>query len=130
VTDHKTGRRPDGLDRIVVGGGAVLQPVLYSLAVEATLGREVEGGRLFYCTSAGAFTEHPVPLDARTRAAGLEVLEVVDRAIEHGWLAAAPAEGACARCDFRPVCGPDVGRRVSRKPRDPLADLLALRSRP
>jgi len=130
VTDHKTGRRPDGLERIVVGGGAVLQPVLYSLAVEAALGREVEGGRLFYCTSAGGFTEHPVPLDARARAAGLEVLQVVDRAVERGWLAAAPAEGACERCDFRPVCGPDVGRRVSRKPQEQLADLIELRRRP
>ncbi len=130
VTDHKTGRRPDGIARVVVGGGTVLQPVLYSLAVEATLGRDVDGGRLFYCTSAGGFTEHEIPLDPRTRAAGLEVLQVVDRAVERGWLAASPADGACDRCDFRPVCGPDVGRRVSRKPREPLADLLEIRTRP
>jgi hypothetical protein len=57
---------------------------------------------------------------------------VVQRGTNHAWSnrTDAPVEGACARCDFRPVCGPDVGRRVSRKPRDPLADLLALRSRP
>ncbi len=130
VTDHKTGRRPDRLDRVIVGGGAVLQPVLYGMAVEAALGRSVSIGRLFYCTAAGSYTEHPIPVNERTRAAGLEVLQVIDRAIEAGFLAAAPAEEACGRCDFRPVCGSDVFRRVGRKPQDRVADLLALRSRP
>jgi len=129
VTDHKTGRRPDRLDRVIVGGGAVLQPVLYGMAVETALGRSVSIGRLFYCTAAGSYTEHPIPVNERTRAAGLEVLHVIDRAIAAGFLAAAPAEEACGRCDFRPVCGPDVFRRVGRKPQDRLADLLALRSR-
>jgi hypothetical protein len=54
---------------------------------------------------------------------------VIDRAVENGFLAAAPTEDACARCDFRTVCGPDVFRRVSRKPQDRLADLLELRGR-
>lgn len=130
VTDHKTGRRPEKLDKVIVGGGAVLQPVLYGMAVEAALGKPVSVGRLFYCTATGGFTEHPIPVNERTRAAGLEVLQVIDRAIESGFLAAAPTEEACDRCDFRPVCGPDVFRRVSRKPQDRLADLLALRSRP
>jgi hypothetical protein len=65
-----------------------------------------------------------------TRQGGLEVLQVIDRAIELGFLAAAPSEEACSRCDFRPVCGPHVFRRVSRKPQDSLADLLALREKP
>jgi hypothetical protein len=65
-----------------------------------------------------------------TRAAGLEVLQVIDRAIESGFLAATPTEEACGRCDFRPVCGPDVFRRVGRKPKEPIADLAAMRSRP
>ena len=51
VTDHKTGRRPDRIDKVVVGGGSVLQPVLYGIAVEAALGRPVSQGRLFYCTA-------------------------------------------------------------------------------
>jgi hypothetical protein len=55
---------------------------------------------------------------------------VIDRAIETGFLAAAPAEEACGRCDYRPVCGAGVRRRVLRKPQDPLADLIDLRSRP
>jgi CRISPR/Cas system-associated exonuclease Cas4 (RecB family) len=130
VTDHKTGRRPDRIDKVIIGGGAVLQPVLYAMAVEAALGRTVAEGRLFYCTSAGGFYPHRIPLNERTRQAGLEVLQVVDRAVERGFLAASPAAEACDRCDFRAVCGPDVFARVRRKPQEPLADLLALRTRP
>ena len=130
VTDHKTGRRPERIERVIIGGGAVLQPVLYAMAMEAALGRPVSHGRLFYCTSAGGYYEHEIPLSESTRAAGVEVLQVIDRAIEGGFLAAAPAEEACGRCDFRPVCGPDAYPRIGRKPQDRLADLHALRSRP
>jgi CRISPR/Cas system-associated exonuclease Cas4 (RecB family) len=130
VTDHKTGRRPDGIDKVIVGGGAILQPVLYGLAVEALVGRPVSHGRLFYCTSAGGFHPHPIPINDRTRQAGLDVLRVIDRAVADGFLAAAPAEDACRRCDYQIVCGPGVARRVRRKPQDRLADLHALRARP
>ena len=130
VTDHKTGRTPDRIERVIIGGGAVLQPVLYAMAVEAGLGRPVSHGRLYYCTSTGGYSSHEIPLTDATRTAGLEVLHVIDRAVEQGFLAAAPTEEACGRCDFRPVCGPDVFRRIARKPQDRLADLLALRSRP
>ena len=130
VTDHKTGRKPDRIEKTIVGGGAVLQPVLYSLAVEKALAAPVSHGRLFYCTSAGSFSVHAIPLNEMTRSAGLEVLTVIDRAVEAGFLAAAPAEDACDRCDFVSVCGRDVPRRVARKPQDKLADLIALRSRP
>jgi len=132
VTDHKTGRKPDKIEKILIGGGAVLQPVLYAMAVEAALGVPVHHGRLFYCTANGGYYEHGIPLDERTRGLGLEVLQVVDRAIEAGFLAAAPTEDACGRCDFRPVCGPGVFRRVARKPHDVqvLADLAEIRSRP
>ena len=130
ITDHKTGRKPDRIEKVIVDGGKVLQPVLYGMAVEAALGRPVRQGRLFYCTSAGSFHQHEIPLNDMTRAAALEVLQVIDRAVENGFLAAAPTEEACDRCDFRPVCGPDVYRRVARKPQDKLADLFAIRSRP
>jgi len=130
ITDHKTGRKPERIEKVLLGGGAVLQPVLYGLAIEAALARTVWQGRLFYCTAAGSFHAHEIPLNERTRAAGLEVLEVIDRAIEKGFLAAAPSEEACGRCDFRCVCGPDVFERIRRKPQDALADLLELRSRP
>jgi ATP-dependent helicase/nuclease subunit B len=132
ITDHKTGRRPDRIDKVIIGGGAVLQPVLYALAVETALGGPVSHGRLFYCTATGGFHEHAIPLEERTTASGLEVLQVVDRAIASGFLAAAPTEEACDRCDFRSVCGPGVFRRIARKPRDAqtIADLQAIRSRP
>ena len=106
ITDHKTGRNRT-TPRTVIGGGATLQPVIYGLAVEKLLGRPVSGGRLFYCTAAGGFTDHPVPLSEANRRAGLEALEIIDRAIELGFLPPAPAERACTWCDFRPVCGPD-----------------------
>jgi ATP-dependent helicase/nuclease subunit B len=130
VTDHKTGRKPDRIEKTIVGGGTVLQPVLYAMVVEKALAAPVSHGRLFYCTSAGSFYVHDIPLNDMTRSAGLEVLRIIDRAIELGFLAASPAEDACDRCDFVPVCGRDVAKRVRRKPQDKLADLAALRSRP
>ena len=130
VTDHKTGRKPEKIEKVIVGQGAVLQPVLYAMVVERALGRSVRSGRLFYCTSTGSFYPHEIPLNDATRAAGMEVLHVIDRAVESGFLAAAPTEEACGRCDYCAVCGPDVLRRVRRKPQDRLADLDALRSRP
>jgi ATP-dependent helicase/nuclease subunit B len=129
VTDHKTGRAR-WPERMVVAGGEALQPVLYSLALEAATGETVYGGRLWFCTSAGAFREVPVPLTETTRRAGLEVLEVIDRSIEQGMLGAFPKAGACQWCDFRTVCGPHEERRVRRKAAGHFADLEALRSRP
>ena len=129
ITDHKTGRNRTS-PRTVIGGGGTLQPVIYGLAVEKILDRQVVGGRLFYCTAAGGFSEHPVPLNDASRRAGLEALEIIDRAIELGFLPPAPAERACNWCDFRPVCGPDEPQHVRRKPADQLADLAALREMP
>jgi CRISPR/Cas system-associated exonuclease Cas4 (RecB family) len=72
----------------------------------------------------------PVPLLPQARRAGVEVLEIIDRAVELGFLAAAPNARACAWCDYRPVCGPHEELRVSRKSEDPLRDLIELRARP
>ena len=127
ITDHKTGKNRSNKD-LVVGGGAVLQPVLYSAAIEKGLGVHVVEGRLFYCTTAGGFGEHPIAINEYTKRQGLEVLEIVDRSIEQGFLVAAPAERACTWCDFRPVCGPREEERIKRKAKDRLADLDALRS--
>jgi ATP-dependent helicase/nuclease subunit B len=129
ITDHKTGRNRTTA-RTVIGGGSTLQPVIYGLAVEEILRRPVVSGRLFYCTAQGGFAEHPVPLSAANRRAGLEALEIIDRAIELGFLPPAPAERACTWCDFRPVCGPHEAEHAKRKPADPLADLAALREMP
>ena len=114
----------------MIGGGGTLQPVIYGLAIEKILARPVSEGRLFYATTAGGFAEHPVPLSDANRRAGLEALEIIDRAIELGFLPAAPAERACAWCDFRSICGPDEPRHVARKAADPLGDLIALRGMP
>ena len=66
VTDHKTGKNRSNRD-LIIGGGAVLQPVLYSAAVEQGLGRRVVTGRLYYCTTAGGFAEHPIPINDYNR---------------------------------------------------------------
>jgi CRISPR/Cas system-associated exonuclease Cas4 (RecB family) len=129
VTDHKTGRDRTS-PRTIVGGGSVLQPVLYSLAVEQILQRPVAAGRLFYCTAAGGFNERVIPLTDANRRAGIEVLEIVDRAIELGFLPPAPADRACSWCDFRVVCGPDEPKHAARKPKEPLGDLSSLREKP
>ncbi len=74
VTDHKTGRNRSNKD-LIVGGGTVLQPVLYSVAVEQGLGTRVHAGRLFYCTTAGGFAEHEIAdqrLHARAGAPGVD----------------------------------------------------------
>jgi ATP-dependent helicase/nuclease subunit B len=126
VTDHKTGKYR-GKEQMVVGGGSVLQPVLYGLALEGALGRTVVEGRLYYATMDGGYRDVRIPLDADARRLGIEVLEIIDRAIEGGFLAAAPDERACAWCDFRPVCGPGAQSRAARKSAAPLADLLELR---
>ena len=129
VTDHKTGKNRTTW-KTVIGGGATLQPVLYSLAVREALGATVSSGRLFYCTAPGGFTDHEIPINEANTRAGLEALEIVDRAIELGFLPAAPDEGACAWCDFRPVCGPYEELRVGNKSPDKLGDLFALREKP
>jgi len=100
------------------------------MAIEQVTGRDVAESRLFFCTSAGGYNVRPVALTAQSRRMGVEALEIIDRAIEVGFLAAAPNEGACAWCDFRAVCGPNEAPRIARKPKDRLGDLLELRSRP
>jgi hypothetical protein len=126
VTDHKSGKvsAPDG---VIVGGGQVLQPVLYALAAEALLGAPVVEGRLYYCTAVGEYTERVVPLDGESRRAAATVVEVVGAALRDGFLPAAPARGACTWCDYKAVCGPYEEIRVERKPADRLAALARLR---
>ena len=129
VTDHKTGRNRTA-DRMVVGHGEVLQPVLYGLAVERVLGRPVHESRLFFSTVAGGFDTRSVPLDDTARGYGAEVLSIVDRALETGVVLPAPRPGACRWCDYRAVCGPWEETRVRRKDDTKLADLEALRRLP
>ena len=129
VTDHKTGRNRTR-ERMVVGHGEVLQPVLYGLAVEQALGRAVSESRLFFSTIAGGYATRSVSLGETERRHGLEVLEIIDRAIATGVILPAPRPGACAWCDFRVVCGPWEEIRVLRKDDTKLVDLQVLRRMP
>jgi len=129
VTDHKTGKNRTKMSTMV-DGGRVLQPLLYGMALESLTGETVEEGRLSFCTSVGAFAVHPIALDELSRRRAIEVLEVVDRAIENGLLAARPSDGACARCDFTAVCGSLEEQRTRRKVGALFADLDALRKIP
>ena len=82
-------------------------------------------------TTAGGYRDVRIRLTPEARRAGIEVLEIVDRAVERGFLAAAPRAKACPWCDFRVVCGPTAEWRVGRcKSLEPLADLIELRNRP
>ena len=128
VTDHKTGRNRT-TRATVVHGGRVLQPVLYGLALESLTRQTVYEGRLWYCTTAGNFDVHAIQLGETARQSGIEVLEIIDRAVEHGPLAARPARDACRWCDFRPVCGGEEEWRTGRKPAT-MPDLDALRRLP
>jgi CRISPR/Cas system-associated exonuclease Cas4 (RecB family) len=129
VTDHKTGKARVPEESIVWGGKA-LQPVLYGLAVEALLKRSVASGRLYYCTADGAFSEREIPLDDMSRDAARNAIGVIARALEEGFLPAAPGVDGCRWCDYRPVCGPHEPARTARKSQDRLEDLGSLRSMP
>lgn len=129
ITDHKTGknRTEDGM---LVGHGEVLQPVLYSLAIEHLRKVKVTEARLSYCTAAGGYAARAVPMNALSRETALQVLRTVDGAIASGFLPSAPKEGGCTWCDFSAVCGPYEELRASRKDPAPLGPLVTLRGLP
>ncbi|MGC1685490.1 MAG: PD-(D/E)XK nuclease family protein [Candidatus Acidiferrales bacterium] len=129
VTDYKTGEARTA-SAVQIGGGEVLQPALYSLAVESLLKKLVVEGRLYYCTAAGGFAERIVPLAARTRQAAEEVLRIIDGAVEQPFFPPAPREKACGWCDFQVVCGPYEEIRVKAKDQKLLSELTRLRGLP
>jgi ATP-dependent helicase/nuclease subunit B len=129
VTDHKTGRAPQNRPQHV-GGGAILQPLLYALAAETLLGQTVECGSLYFCTQRGDFSEMSISLDAQARERLSRVLETISDSIQQGFLPAAPQAGACALCDYTPVCGPTEETRAKRKQRDRLDPLITIRNLP
>ncbi len=127
ATDYKTGkaRAEEGT---VLGGGKTLQPVLYALALEKLFpGVAIHGGRLYYCTQAGEFSEVFIPLDASTRDAAQQAMKIVGQALEKGFLPAAPAKDECTWCDYRAICGAHEQRRVAVKPKQALEPLQRLR---
>jgi hypothetical protein len=55
--------------------------VLYSLALEQATGRPVIEGRLYYATTAGGYRDVRIPMTPLARRLGVEVLEIIDRAM-------------------------------------------------
>ncbi|MBV9481522.1 MAG: PD-(D/E)XK nuclease family protein [Acidobacteria bacterium] len=129
VTDHKTGkeRTRDGL---VVGAGEVLQPVLYSLALEDLRKKPISEARLSFCSAVGGYSERTVVMDKRSRHIAGAVLRTIDDAIGRGFLPAAPKHEGCKWCEFFLVCGPHEEMRVSRKDSRALEGLLSIRGTP
>jgi RecB family exonuclease len=131
VTDHKTGK-PTGKPGTLIDGGKSLQPLLYALAAEKLFAGEakISSARLYFCTSAGGFTEQVVRIDDRARAAAAQLADTIGEAVAQPFLPAAPDERQCGLCEFRVVCGPYEERRSARKPQGNLEPLLALRALP
>lgn len=129
VTDYKTGKADAKADQVIAGGKS-LQPVLYSLAAEKLFpGSDVvSGGRLYFSTRRGGFTEVLVTLDEEARSAAQQLTQTIGAAVRKPFLPAAPASGECQRCDYRPVCGPYEEFRSARKPQDSLEPLTRLRN--
>ena len=128
ATDYKTGKAW-AEQGTVIGGGATLQPALYALALGKLFPQaRIEGGRLYYCTYTGEFTDVPVPLGAEVRTSVRALAHTLSDAVERGFLPAAPRDAReCERCDYLPVCGPGEFNRSGRKPQDALAPLTTLR---
>ena len=129
VTDHKTGKAPQNRPQYV-GGGAMLQPLLYALAAETFLGESVDSGRLYYCTQRGEFSTVDIPLEDAARERLRRVLSTIDTSIAEGFLPAAPQAGACSLCDYGAVCGPYEEQRAKRKQSDRLDPLIEIRHSP
>ena len=105
VTDHKTGKRPQAIP-LYVGGGKLLQPLLYGLAAQKLLGSDVATGRLFYATQRGAFEAIDIQISEKSRGTLARLLENIDASIANGFLPPAPQKDTCEHCDYRAVCGP------------------------
>lgn len=128
VTDHKTGRAQWPEPRSV-GKGEVLQPLLYALAVEKIFQRPAKSGVLYFCTQRGGYRSVEIPLNNEGRMRIEMVLRTIGDAVRTGTLLAAPRKDACARCDYRMVCGPYEERRVREK-RERLDALEDVRCQP
>jgi ATP-dependent helicase/nuclease subunit B len=127
VTDHKTGKVRAGKS-FVIGGGKILQPVIYALAAERMLGQPVETGRLYYCTAAGGYEDRIATIDEEARTSLRDFSTILADALATGFLPAAPDAGECQWCDYRRVCGPYEERRTSIKPEARLTELRRLRA--
>jgi RecB family exonuclease len=126
VVDHKTGRIPDPRPEIL-GGGEVLQPMLYAMAAEQILGEPVSMGRLYYSSVAQNYQTVDVPVSDWTRHRAEQALHVIDDAMRNGFLPAAPRKDGCKGCEYLPICGPYEEDRVKEKSQPELKSLKELR---
>ena len=109
----------------------MLQPVIYGLALEAMAPEnKVYSGRLSFCTTAGGFTQHEIPLLDDARSAALQVLEIVDRGVEHGLLAARPDRERLHLVRLPASAVVTRSGALARRIRARFADLDALRGLP
>jgi ATP-dependent helicase/nuclease subunit B len=129
VTDHKSSENRTERN-LMVGKGEILQPVLYSLAVESFLEKPVAEGRLYFCTAVGGFSERVVPMNSKTRETAGQILQIIDGAVERGFFPPAPRNKACEWCDFLAVCGPYEEIRAAAKDQHLLTELKRLRALP
>ncbi len=129
ITDHKTGKPPEQTPAYV-GGGTVLQPTLYALAMEQLLGKPVASSRLSYCTQRGQYREVKIPIQDHARQRIAQVVDVIAAAVHSGFLPAAPKKDACEYCDYRPVCGPYEEQRAGKKQQARVEDLVEMRRLP
>jgi RecB family exonuclease len=132
VTDHKTGANRTK-ENLQFGGGEMLQPSLYALAVEHVFpALKVRESVLSYCTATGGFTRRVVRVDDPLRQRAGEILAAIDDAVAFGFLPPAPRKDACHWCDFRAVCGPYEETRwaLKREKRQGMDDLVWLRGLP
>jgi ATP-dependent helicase/nuclease subunit B len=113
ITDHKTGKPPERIPAYT-GGGRVLQPLLYALASEQLLKKNVESGRLFYATQRGGYQQIVIQITPSARRFLAKLLQDVDEAIATGFLPPVPEKDACRTCDYRTVCGPYEEQRAGR----------------
>jgi len=117
VVDYKTGKAPAAAP-VSVGGGDLLQPILYALATEKLRGKKVESGVLFYATQRGNYVEHEILVSPDSRKRIELVVDTIDAAVDGAFLPANPKPDACEICDYRPVCGPYEQTRTRHKPQD------------
>ncbi len=130
ATDYKTGKKR-AKEGTVIGGGKVLQPVLYALTLEKLFPDvKVSGGRLYYASSTGGFDSVPVRLDETAREGAKAVADAVTEAITTGFLPALPDARECEYCDYKPVCGPYENIRTKKKKSPRMDKLVELRKRP
>jgi RecB family exonuclease len=129
VVDYKTGAYLKADRPIVVHGGEVLQPLLYSMAAARFFNAPVRGGTLLYATVKGRYRSHSIELSPANEEALRTCLGHINSAILNGQLPAAPVAEACTGCDYRRVCGPYEQERQHRK-KDKLAALDEMRRMP